>query len=318
MPPYLYAMFSLAGDNPDISRVLRRIVRDEMLHMLLAGNLLKAIGGQPVIDKPEFVPKYPTHLPGTVAEDLIVPLKSFSRPLAEHIFMRIEKPERPLDFRTVLHDASIAPAATIGEFYRRIRQIFEQTGDTIIVDKTGATQPTTFEFSADQTIVSATSAIAAIDLIVEQGEGTTTAPFFPDGDDSPDNDQLAHYYRFAELVKGRLKRNPNAPKDAPVDQRFVYDANDPVPFDEGLVLRLPDNPKVGYYPEGSSARKLNDDFNRLYTRVLKLLHQAFNTTPSRLDDAIGVMTDMSTAASVLTTVDLGNGMRAGPTFEYLP
>jgi hypothetical protein len=318
MPPYLYARFSLARENPDIRSVLRDIVLQEMLHMLLAGNLLKAIGESPVIDKKEFVPDYPKPLPGTVATELVVPLKPFSRTLVEEIFMRIEKPEHPLDFRTARFRADEVPAATIGEFYRRIRQIFEKEGDSIIKDKTAVTQPRTDRFSAKQTITTAAEAMAAIDLIVEQGEGTTTDPFFPAGADVPNSDRLAHYYRFAELVKGRLKRNPDAQQNSPPDKRYIYDSKDPVPFDETRVLRLPDNPKTAHYPEGSDARSRSNDFNRLYTRVLKLLHQAFNGNPGRLDDAIGLMTDLSTAGRALTEVDLGNGVRAGPTFEYVP
>jgi Ferritin-like len=318
MPPYLYARFSLARDNRDISGVLRRIVLQEMLHMLLAGNLLKAIGGSPVIDRKEFVPDYPTHLPGTVAKELVVPLKPFSRPLVQQIFMRIEQPEHLLNFKTVALSVGEPPAATIGEFYRRIRRIFKKEGDGIIKDKTGATQPSTTLFSEKQIITTAAEAMAAIDVIVEQGEGTETDPFFPAGTDVPDKDRLAHYYRFAELVKGQLKRNPDAPPNPLPEEKYIYDSKDPVPFNETQVLRLPDNPKTAHYPEGSNARSLSNDFNRLYTQVLKLLHQAFNGSPGRLGDAINLMTDLSMAGRTLTDVDLGNGMHAGPTFEYLP
>jgi len=319
MPPYLYALFSLAGDNQDIAGTLRRIVIQEMLHMLLAGNLLKAIGGSPTIDDKKFVPDYPTHLPGTVAAELVVPLRPFSRTLAEKTFMRIEKPEHVLDFRTVAFVAEESPAATIGEFYRRIRASIIKQGDGIIVDKSGATQPRTSLFTERQTITNAKEAAAAIELIVEQGEGTDTDPYFPADADVPDRNRLAHYYRFAELVKGRLKRNPDAPQNAPADQRYVYDAKDPVPFDDRLVLRLPENPKTAGYAEASGARSASNDFNRVYTRILKLLHQSFNGAPGRLDDAIGLMTgQLSTAARALTEIDIGNGMRAGPTFEYFP
>jgi Ferritin-like len=318
MPPYLYARFSLGRDNRDISGVLRRIVLQEMLHMLLAGNLLKAIGGSPVIDRKEFVPDYPTHLPGTVAKELVVPLKPFSQSLVKQTFMRIEQPEHVLKFRTLALDAEEPPPETIGEFYRRIRQIFEKKGREIIVDKTGATQPHTDRFTERQIVTSAKEAMDAIDIIVEQGEGTETDPFFPAGTDVPDKDRLAHYYRFAELVKGRLKRNPDAPPNPLPEEKYIYDSKDPVPFNETRVLRLPENPKTAHYPEGSNARSLSNDFNRLYTRVLKLLHQAFNGSPDRLGDAINLMTDLSTAGRTLTDVDLGNGMHAGPTFEYLP
>ena len=195
-----------------------------MLHMLLAGNILKAIGGSPRIAFKEFVPNYPGPLPGTVAGDLQVPLKPFSLQLVEQIFMRIELPENVLEFRVRGAEFESSPARTIGEFYRRIRQTFVEKGDAIIVDTTGAHQPAAQDFAVEQRVRSAKEAIAAIDLIVEQGEGTETDPHFPDGDDQPDNDQLAHYYRFAELVKGRLKRNPDATPQTPPQERYFYDA----------------------------------------------------------------------------------------------
>ena len=56
MPPYLYAMYSLKTGNATSKRALRSIVVQEMLHMLLACNMLTAIGSAPVIDDPGFVP----------------------------------------------------------------------------------------------------------------------------------------------------------------------------------------------------------------------------------------------------------------------
>jgi hypothetical protein len=316
MPPYLYAWFSLGNKNRRVANILRGVVEEEMLHMLLAGNILKAIGGSPRIAFKDFVPNYPSHLPGTVAEDLEVPLKPFSLQLVEQKFMRIELPENVLEFKTRSVEFAEEPARTIGEFYRRIRKTFED-GHDIIVDTTGAQQPTTKRFAVEQRVRSAKEAIAAIDLIVEQGEGTKTDPFFPDGDDLPDNNQLAHYYRFAELVKGRLKRNPDATPDTPPQERYFYDSADRIEFDASLVLPLPENPVPGLYPAGSPAEAGNLAFNRLYTEVLQQLHQAFNGAPGRLDDAIGTMTDLRTAALKLVDLPIDGGLHAAPTFTYI-
>ncbi len=60
IPPYLTAMFSLrTGANAEIAQYIRRIVKDEMLHMTIAANILIAIGGSPSINQPGFVPSYP-------------------------------------------------------------------------------------------------------------------------------------------------------------------------------------------------------------------------------------------------------------------
>jgi hypothetical protein len=317
MPPYLYAWFSLGNQNPRIAKILKAIVREEMLHMTLAGNILKAIGGSPRIAFKEFVPTYPGPLPGTVAQDLEVPLKPFSLQLVEQKFMRIEQPEHLLEFKIRTLESAEEPAKTIGEFYRRIRKTFVDEGDKIIVDTAGTLQPNTDRFAVDQRVRSAKEAIAAIDLIVEQGEGTETDPHFPDGDDLPDNDPLAHYFRFAELVRGRLKRNPDATPETPPEQRYFYDSADRIDFDPSLVLPLPDNPVPGLYPAGSPAAAGNLAVNRLYTKVLKQLHQAFNGAPDELEEAVGTMQDMRTAALQLGELPIDGGLRAGPTFTYV-
>lgn len=317
MPPYLYAWFSLGNKNRRAANILRGVVEEEMLHMLLAGNILKAIGGSPRIAFKKFVPTYPGPLPGAVAQDLQVPLKPFSLQLVEQIFMRIEQPEHVLEFKTRGAEFAEEPAKTIGEFYARIRKTFVEKGDAIIVDTTGTQQPATKRFAVEQRVRSAKEAIAAIDLIVEQGEGTETDPFFPDGDDLPDNNKLAHYFRFAELVKGRLKRNPDATPQTPPEERYFYDSSDRIEFDASLVLSLPDNPVPELYPAGSPAQAGNIEFNRLYTNVLQQLHQAFNGAPNRLEDAIGTMQSMRTAALQLVELPINGGIHAGPTFSYV-
>src|ERR1700679_2159733 len=65
IPPYLYALYSLKpGTNGELAEIIRSVVLEEMLHMSLACNVLNAVGGQPLIDSPKFIPDYPTHLPG--------------------------------------------------------------------------------------------------------------------------------------------------------------------------------------------------------------------------------------------------------------
>lgn len=78
--------------------MLKHIAIEEMLHMLLASDNLKAIGRSPKIFDASFVPNYLTHLPATVAGDLVVDLKPFSHGQVRDIFMRIEQPEFPIEF----------------------------------------------------------------------------------------------------------------------------------------------------------------------------------------------------------------------------
>lgn len=316
IPPYLFAKYSLGKSlkNFAVAEVLRGIVLQEMHHMLLAGNLLKAIGGNPIIDHPDFVPAYPTNLPGTVASDLVVPLAPFSKAIVENVFMRIEQPEHILAFRT---SGLVAGSKTIGEFYGRIRDAFVAEGRNWIVDTAGTAQPTHFGFSpAIQKIINVEDALRAIELIVEQGEGTDLEPVVSDGDNNPNNDELAHYYRFAEIVKGRLKRNPNADPSSPPDERYVYDASDPVPFEAAEVLPLRSNPKSADFHPDSLERHAIDAFNRNYTDVLRQLHAAFNGQPNKIFGAVGSMNAMGLLAGNIIDITLEDGTRPGPTFEY--
>src|SRR3954452_10608985 len=111
LPPYLYALWSLSG-NDAIALLMGPIVMQEMGHMALACNILNAIGGSPAIDQPGFVPTYPGPLPGGVEDDLRVPLAPFSIDLVHDVFMVIEEPEDPIALR-----AAAADDITIGEFY---------------------------------------------------------------------------------------------------------------------------------------------------------------------------------------------------------
>src|SRR5688500_14184975 len=119
IPPYLYALYSLGKEkNQEIAGLISGVVAEEMAHLALAANVLNAIGGAPVIDHPEFVPKYPGPLPGGVDADLVVHLEPFSKPLVEKTFMVIEHPEHSI----AQGDPDPPPEETIGMFYTRISE----------------------------------------------------------------------------------------------------------------------------------------------------------------------------------------------------
>jgi len=320
MPPYLYALFSFGGpaqSNRDIKRILRMIAEEEMLHMLLVGNLLKAIGGRPVIADPSFVISYPRPLPGLTA-DFEVPLQRFTLKLIEDVFMRIEEPEHPITFPSHPLAIEMDRPRTIGEFYRRIRKVFiEQPG--LIAVTTGQPVSSDFEgrYNVKQRIESNEDAVKAIDFIVGQGEGTETDPFFEPGTNQPNNDKLAHYYRFAQIVKGRLKPNLSPPPNPKPEDLYFYDESDKMPFDASTVLPLRENPHAADFPEGSEARQKIDVCNRTYTEILKSLDAAFNVDTGRLDEAVNSMFNFTTAAQDVVSVSLGDNTRPGPSFEFL-
>ncbi len=309
IPTYLYALYSLKPDsNTEIQDRIRSIVLQEMLHMGLACNILNALGGSPLIDRPQFVPQYPGPLPGAVESELIVSLARFSLDLVKNVFMVIEEPETPLNFP--VNAFAAAPPLTIGQFYDTIKQLIIEGGQSIFVGNSAkqVTAPV-----AGQELIQVTdvnSAVQAIEMIVEQGEGTTRSPLSGQGSD------IAHYYQFAEIAHGKtLIPNPNAPADAPDDQKYVY-GGDPIPFDPNGVLPVLENPKAALYPAGSPARLACDTFNSTYTSLLKSLHETFNGSPDQFGHAISLMFKLRGQATRLMAIDLGNGTHAGPSFEY--
>lgn len=304
IPTYLFPMFSIKpGSNTLIEELISSVVIEEMLHMSLACNILNAIGGSPVIDEPGFIPDYPGPLPGTVEKGLIVPLAPFSLDLVKKVFMVIEEPEYQ------------APTAdyTIGQFYDKIKQMLHDAGPSIWVGD--QSKQVTFQYMPELIeVYDYATAEAAINLIVEQGEGTSTDPMEPGSNTEP-----AHYYRYAEIYHGGTLtgRNPNPPPHATPDQMYLY--GDPrIPFDDKGVYPTKENPKASDYKVGTQARYACDNFNYTYTTLLKCLHATFNGNPAQLNDAIGLMESLKEQAVTLMAIKLDDGTTAGPSFEYQP
>jgi len=312
IPPYLYALYSIKpGANLEVAGVIASIVMQEMLHMALDCNILNAIDGKPRLDYPEFVPKYPGPLPGGVESELIVPLAPLAKQLVKDVFMVIEEPEDPLHF-PVIKDLLAAgkPPQTIGQFYAGIiEQLKEQSAKGNIFTGDPRRQLTTgFRPLQAIHVHDLDSAIAAIDLIVEQGEGTKTSPLDPEH-------QPAHYYRFAEIYYGKkLIPNPEIKPGAP---EYVYGGHT-IEFDPAGVWPVVTNPNRDTYPRGSMARNLNDTFNYTYTSLLKSMELLFNGQPDRLGPAIGLMESMKEQALTMMSTTMATEQTAGPTFEYQP
>jgi hypothetical protein len=93
IPPYLCALYPIKdGTNFAATEAVGVIVREEMLHLSLATNMLNAIGGKPDLVADGFVATYPTGLQN--GEDrFTVDLERF----CEHAidtFLNIEMPSR--------------------------------------------------------------------------------------------------------------------------------------------------------------------------------------------------------------------------------
>jgi hypothetical protein len=299
IPPYLTALYSIKpGRNQEAASIIRSVVMEEMLHMAMACNLLNAIGGAPSIDSPDFIPTYPGPLPGGLRPDLTVRLRKASIEQIRDVFMSIEEPEETVD-PGALH------GETIGWFYDNIERAFEELskkGDLFTGDP--ARQVSAWEGVGKLVVVTdLKSARAAIHEIVEQGEGAS--PVDPDDDEG----ELAHYYKFAEIVHGRrIEVRPDG---------YSY-TGAPIEFDPDGVWPMADDPDTQTLPPGSLARNQSVEFNEIYGDLLRSLHGVFNGQPDRLNKAVGLMFSLSIQAQKLMELPLdpGSPLTAGTAFQY--
>lgn len=206
LPPYRCALYSLDPDrNPEATEVVTSVLVEEMLHMALAANILNAVGGRPRLDGPQMLKAYPRCLPHG-DRSFEIPLVRFG-PEALEVFLKIEQPA-----------ASRAPPEsdcyeTIGQFYDAIRhglrELCAHLGEEHVFCGDPARQLTggVIPGSGGRIVAidSLATALAALEEIVEQGEGAAHIEVW-DGDRDMfhhEREQVAHYYRFQELKLGR-------------------------------------------------------------------------------------------------------------------
>jgi hypothetical protein len=299
IPPYLTAMFSLRpGSNQIIGAMIQSIVVEEMLHLTIVGNILVAIGGRPQINRRGFIPTYPGPLPMSIGgAGFEVGIEAFSKTLVHDTFMTIEEPEHPVPIKA----AAEPEYATIGQFYEAIQQKISELGDGIFTVGPDQQVLTWFDSARLFPITSVATANKGIDIIVVEGEGTSTDPFQSPGDP-------AHYYKFGEIWHGRrIVRTPEG---------YAY-AGAPVPFDPAGVYPMRANCKIADFPEGSQARTRVSAYAYSYSNLLNALHEAFNGTPATIDTAIGLMYELKMQAVALMQTPLADGQTAGPSYEYV-
>lgn len=98
IPTYLTALATIKKNyNNEVQAIFKQIILQEMLHLALTANLLNAVGGKPTLFSENFIPLYPTRLPGGLMPTLQVPIAKCSISLIADIFMAIEKPSLTVD-----------------------------------------------------------------------------------------------------------------------------------------------------------------------------------------------------------------------------
>jgi hypothetical protein len=332
IPTYLSAALSLGSDNQPIADLIRRVAREEMLHLTTIANLMNAIGVPP--DIIAAVPKYPYVL-DVLATPLTLELRSFSLDLVENLFMRIETPEHPVVFPAEFLISDTIPPTTIGMFYAQIIEII-QSGKIanlflnaerdaykqITVDPNFATP---IAYTSDQDtqtyplkpgfdflIKDPATAVRYLSWVVGEGEGAspydpTTAEGLP-----------GHFYRFESISKGKyLIKNPM------VDPGYSYSGGDLL-FTSTSVTDFVPNAKAKDYGSQPELQKRMERFNDTYTIMVNALQSAFNCARPKQQDqsksdfqtAISCMRRMPNLATAIVRKAKEVGVKPGLPFEY--
>ena len=338
IPPYLCGLYTIrTGHNETAAEIIRTVVVEEMLHFVLAANVLNAVGGSPSIAFPKFVPAYPATLPLGSGSHLEVGLLKFSESAVD-TFLAIEKPAAPPPrlFKTAL-DAEpvkrvpVAPGqladmlrrgefyGSIGEFYDAIEEGLKgleaqalAEGKTIFVPD-GAFQITRdYYYNSGGEAFAVTdleSALLALRTIVEQGEGYEHGVYDSDDVDFGQQRELAHYYRFNQIKAGRCYVTGDTPQSGPTGPTF------PVDYSDDAVWDMAPNPSLERLPEGP-VRNAGAAFSAVYSSLLAMLDAAVNGKPDQLVPAVVQMFTMKDSALALVRTPLPGGGNAGPCFQF--
>jgi hypothetical protein len=292
VPPYLYAMYSIADQTSDAALLIRSVVAEEMLHAVLAANMLLAIGGDPDFASTALIPTYPSDVPHHEPR-LTLNLKPCSQQQVEELFLVIEQPE---SHHSIPDDAVYE---SLGQFYHAIEggiAALSQTHDLFANPQTERQMADPSYYSpvaldAEDSgglglIRDGESADEAIHVIVHQGEGVSDEKWA-----DPAHQELTHYYKFLQIAEGR----------API----------------GDVRPAPTNPRQEDYPP--AVLPVSRLFNAAYRYLYLTMHEIFQPNADR-DALVGrlytIMSDiLSPVAHYLYTLPISDGLVAAPTFQ---
>jgi hypothetical protein len=331
MCQYLFAAFTLkqsadeqlsAAQLEAVNRwrkVVLEIARQEMLHLALVQNLLTAGGASPAFGRPNF-PLPPHAYPAGIRMELL----PFDETSLRH-FIYLERPDgldiADQDALAALDKAVPLPVAdedeigprlqdfaTIGELYRAIElgfdRLTERMGGERLFLGPPAAQASAGHFWMPELVpvTDLATAHAAIDVIVEQGEGARGEW------------RNAHFGRLVTVLDEFLDLRDADPTFEP--SRPVLAAN-VREREDGLAVPLITDPFTG---------RAVDLLNAVYEVILQLLARQFAHTDETDDQlrtlarvAIGLMRDVvKPLGGLVTRLPIGPehaGRTAGPTFE---
>lgn len=300
IPPYLYAMYSIAEPSSEAAKLILSVAAEEMLHATLMANVLLAIGGEPNFYDPEMVPSYPCSLPHHVPK-LPLGLERCSENVVNVAFLTIERPGRP--------EAPDQPDVyeSQGQFYHALEQALHRL-DAEDPDLFASPQPerqfhdpsgyilVKYDQAASGGLVvvkSLDDAITATEVAIHQGEGVHEDRYA-----DPSHSELTHHSKFLRLVDGTT--------------------------DIGEVLPAMTNPTVAALP--SDVAPVAELFNAVYTYSFLLLDRLL--APGRGHEherhhEVGLLYGsmvalMGPLARHLMTCRIDEHTVAGPPFEFVP
>jgi hypothetical protein len=296
---YLFAGFSIKQDVSEGGLTWKQlqtarlwaseiymVAAEEMLHLAQAWNMLSAVGGAPYYLRPNFPQRRSYY-----GFDLPLALERFG-PAAVRRFVSYETPADQLPSADDQSDDD-APAnyRSVGELYGLIReQIVALPEERLFFPGAqGEMGPDITHFPNIIPIKDRASALAAIDLITEQGEGTD----YDRGDS-----HFAVFQRTLASLERERERDPSFEPARPV-------LDNPVPRirgdwnGDGKVNLITD-------PLGSQVGDLFDD---VYSLMLRLLQHAFASGPN---DVASLFCDTAINAMTMVVKPLGESLARLP------
>jgi Ferritin-like len=329
MCQYLYASFSLktdpdegltAGQAEAVGRwreTLTGIAIEEMLHLALVANVMTAIGAAPSLSRPNF-PRRSEYLPPGVQFALL----PFGEASLTH-FLYLERPEGmarldaagfvPVEPLEPVESSEVMPRlqdfSTVGHLYRGIMQGLSHLAGRLgehalfVGPPRAQATPKMFRWPQLVAVTGLESAHAAIEEIIEQGEGAR-------GDW-----QSAHSGRFLQIWEEYCQlrgKDPSFDPARPVIPAFTlqpFDIAEPQPLLTDPVTRM----VAGLFSLGYET--LLQLLTRFFTHTDETGEQLSALTESAFALMGGVLAPLGRAMTRLSAGPAHPGRTAGPTFE---
>ena len=297
LPLYLTSMYSIVENcNVDAYQTIRDIVMQEMLHFVQAANILIAVGGEVIIDDPDFVPSYPSvGLPGGVLPGLHVSVEKFNLRHVYDTMMALE-----------IFPGPESTLYTIGQLYKEISLCLHTLGDGIfdpaVAEQVRWPWTETKNIGTLYIIRDEASALDAINQIIEQsGEGPLSPSQVATG-------QYGHFYLFEEMVcQRRLIQTEEG--------GYAY-AGAPIEYDPAGVYPMRDNPSSDTIVANTKCYTEAKAFHRTYRNFLRVLQETFNGEPQKIHQSVELMEAIQLHAKKCIWTAYGKGNTCGPIWDY--